>query len=82
MTLADFLRTLSRDEREAFAQKVSRAGSVGYLYLVAGGHRRASAELARKIEECSAGKVTRLELRPDIYGDVVASAPVARAVPS
>lgn len=68
MTLAEYLRTLTRDERAAFASKVSRAGSVGYLYLVAGGHRRPSTDLTLKIELHSCGAVSRAELRPDIFG--------------
>lgn len=67
MKLSDYLRDLDPLARQRFAKKVSRAGSVGYLYLVAGGHRRASPELAKKIEEASEGKVTRAELRPDIF---------------
>lgn len=65
MTLADFLRTLTPQSREAFAGKVER--SVGYLYLVAGQHRRASPELAQAIERESNGQVGRHELRPDLW---------------
>jgi NAD(P)H-dependent flavin oxidoreductase YrpB (nitropropane dioxygenase family) len=67
MKLADHLRELDAPARARLARKVSRAGSVGYLYLIAGGHRRPSAELAKKIEQATAGKVTRAELRPDIF---------------
>ncbi len=49
--------------------------SVGYLYLVAGGHRRASAELAKRIEQASSAKVTRHDLRPDIFDPPEDAAP-------
>ena len=58
---------MDKEQREAFAREVSRAGSVGYLYLVAGGHRRASPELAKRIERASAGAVKKSDLRPDIF---------------
>lgn len=67
MTFADFLRSLKPDERASFAKRVER--SEGYLYLVAGKHRRASPELAQAIERESSEKVTRSELRPDIWED-------------
>ncbi len=73
MQLSHYLRTLDKDAREAFAKKVSKAGSVGYLYLIAGGHRRASAELALRIEAESGSAVTRAEIRPDLWvGEVQA----------
>lgn len=65
MTLADFLRSLDAVQRQAFADKVER--SVGYLYLVAGGHRRASPELAQAIDAATEGKVSKEELRPDLW---------------
>lgn len=52
--------------RVEFADRVGR--SPGYLQLVAGGFRRASHGLATSIEEKSEGKVTRQEMRPDIFG--------------
>jgi DNA-binding transcriptional regulator YdaS (Cro superfamily) len=57
---------MSQDERAAFAKRVER--SAGYLQLVAGGFRRASHGLASDIEAKSDGKVTRGEVRPDIFG--------------
>lgn len=73
MTLQEHLRSLDQAGREALAKKVSKAGSVGYLYQLAGGHRQASPELAKKIEEATGGLVTRRELRPDIFDDSLAA---------
>ncbi len=75
MKLADYLRTLTPAERTALAFRVSEQGSVGYLYQLAGGHRRPSAERARRLEEASGGMVTRQELLPDLFGDLVPAAP-------
>jgi len=38
-----------------------------YLRLVAYGHRRASADLAVRLEKATAGGVKRADLRPDIF---------------
>lgn len=64
MELKDYLRKLSKEGREEFARQAHT--SVGYLYLVAGGHRRASSEKARAIEAASGGEVSRKTLRPDL----------------
>ena len=68
MLLSEYLRQLSKDERQALAQRVSEKASVGYLYLLAGGHRNASPARAQKIEAATDGAVTRHDLRPDIFG--------------
>ena len=65
MLLSQHLRELDKDGREQLAARVD--SSSGYLYLLAGGHRKASPTLARKIEEATGGAVTRHELRPDIF---------------
>lgn len=39
-----------------------------YLGQLANGHRKASFKLAKKIEAATNGKVTRADLRPDIFG--------------
>lgn len=39
-----------------------------YLSQLASGHRKASHKLAKRIEHASKGKVTRQDLRPDIFG--------------
>lgn len=42
--------------------------SPGTLYMIAKGHKRASAKLASRIEAATAGTVLRGELRPDVFG--------------
>lgn len=58
---------MTQEDRAAFAEQVSR--SSGYLQLVAGGFRRASPQLANTIQEKSGGKVTREEMRADVFGE-------------
>jgi len=65
MTLAEYLRSLKPEQRAKLAAAVER--HEGYLYLVSGGHRRASPELAIAIERESGGAVKRSDLRPDLW---------------
>ena len=48
------------------AQRVGCAADT--LYMIAAGHKRPSAVLARAIDEATAGEVTRYDLRPDVFG--------------
>ncbi|MDR5867956.1 helix-turn-helix domain-containing protein [Halomonas koreensis] len=65
--LRDWLGQNDSAEREALAE---RAGtSVAHLWQLAGGHRRASLELAKRLEDASRGGLTIEGLRPDIFGD-------------
>ncbi|WP_293797103.1 YdaS family helix-turn-helix protein [uncultured Pantoea sp.] len=57
--------SLSQQERSQLAKRVG--SSAGYLRLVFTGHKKAGFTLAQKLEEETAGAVTRSELRPDIY---------------
>lgn len=59
--------SLSRQQRQIIARTCDV--SVGYLRLVAGGHRKASWILAQRIERASGGAVTAKQLRPDIFQD-------------
>ncbi len=43
------------------------------LYMIALGHKPASAKLAGRIEQATFGKVTRHDLRPDIFGPAPAN---------
>jgi len=45
--------------------------SADTLYMIAHNHKRPSPRLARRIEVATAGEVTRVELRPDIFGDSI-----------
>lgn len=40
-----------------------------YLTHLAHGHSKASPKLAKRIEDATGGKVTRKDLRPDIFGE-------------
>lgn len=77
MKLADYLRTLDDAGRATLAAQVSRRGSVGYLYQLAGGHRRASADMAIRLEQATTGQVPRWEMRPDLWGDMVPAGPTS-----
>lgn len=50
--------------------------SPGWIWQIATGWRgkRASAEMAVKIETATAGEVSRAELRPDLFASVVTGA--------
>lgn len=41
-----------------------------WLSLIINGHHVPSAQLAYEIEKQTQGKVTRRELRPDLFGDI------------
>lgn len=43
-----------------------------YLWRIAKGERQVSAELAVKIETATGGKITRHDLRPDLFAKAVA----------
>jgi hypothetical protein len=66
-----FWRSLSAALKEEFSRRCER--SRGYLFLVSGGHRRASAQLARTIEREARGapfgaSVPASKIRPDLFG--------------
>lgn len=46
--------------------------SAATLYMIAKGHKQASAKLANRIELACGGEVTRHDLRPDIFGAAAA----------
>lgn len=56
MKLKDYIKSITKDQREEFALKSGT--SVGYLYLLAGAHRSPSMSMARRLQEASQGKVT------------------------
>lgn len=66
MDFKTFWFGMTQEDRATFADQVDR--SPGYLQLVAGGFRRASPALANKIQLQTGGKVTREEMRADVYG--------------
>jgi hypothetical protein len=64
MDMKTYLKQASADERTALASKVG--SSVGYFYLIGGGHRHASAGLCKRLVEAEP-KLTLKDLRPDIW---------------
>lgn len=76
MDMKTYLQQATPDERDALASTVG--SSVGYFYLLGGGHRRASPALCRRLVAAES-KLTLSELRPDIWPSPGAdSAPPAR----
>ncbi|MDH4228956.1 MAG: helix-turn-helix domain-containing protein [Nitrospirota bacterium] len=52
-------------ERDRLARECGT--TVGYLYQVAGGHRRVGVSLALRLERATSGAVCRCNLRPDLF---------------
>lgn len=64
MDMKTYLQQATPDERDALASAV--ASSVGYFYLIGGGHRRASPALCKRLVGAEP-KLTLEDLRPDIW---------------
>jgi len=65
MNLTEYFADVSG--REDLARALSK--NPDYLYQIATNRRQASPALAIQIEAATQGKVTRAELRPDLWGD-------------
>jgi len=67
MTLSKYYKSLSRKERA----KVAKLAGIGvdYLYQLSTGFRRASPDTAKRLEKATDGKITKEQLRPDIWDD-------------
>lgn len=63
--LREWLHGSTEAERERLAKDAGT--SVAYLWQLAGGHRKASIELASRLQGASAGALTIAGLRPDIH---------------
>jgi hypothetical protein len=59
-----FLQQATPVERESLARAVN--SSVGYFYLIAGGHRRPSTDLCRALTQ-NEPKLSLHRLRPDVW---------------
>lgn len=55
------------DQRQRVAE--SAETSVAYLWQLSGGHRKASLEMAKRLQDATGGALTIEGLRPDIFGD-------------
>ncbi len=62
--LRDWLATATNDRRQQVA--ASAKTTLGHLWQLAGGHRKASADLAERLQDASAGEITIAGLRPDL----------------
>jgi len=65
--LRDWLGQTNNEERQALADRART--SVAHLWQLAGGHRKASLELAKRLEDASRGALTIEGLRPDIFAE-------------
>lgn len=65
--LRGWLRRTSIPDREKIAGKAGT--SAAYLWQLAGGHRKASLEMAKRLEEATNHELTIQGLRPDIFDD-------------
>jgi hypothetical protein len=62
--LRDWLAKTPTAERERVALEAGT--TVGHLWQLAGGHRKASAELGERLQDASEGSITIAGLRPDL----------------
>lgn len=62
--LREWLASKSAEERESIAKKAGT--TVGHLWQLAGGHRKASADLAERLQDASLGEISIAGLRPDL----------------
>jgi DNA-binding transcriptional regulator YdaS (Cro superfamily) len=64
MDLASYVEDMGR--RASLAAAVCK--SPDYLWQIGAGKRRASTDLAQAIHDATDGRVSRAELRPDVWG--------------
>lgn len=62
--LREWLATATSEHRCDVAAAAKT--TVGHLWQLAGGHRKASAELAERLQDASGGEITIAGLRPDL----------------
>lgn len=62
--LREWLAKTPADERERVAKTAGT--TVGHLWQLAGGHRKASAELSERLQDASDLSITIAGLRPDL----------------
>lgn len=63
--MKEYWDSLSKEQQCELA--VSVQSTPGYLRLVFNGYKKAGFALAKKLEEITAGAITKSDLRPDIY---------------
>ncbi|MFJ5297467.1 hypothetical protein ACIQAL_13190 [Pseudomonas sp. NPDC088368] len=62
--LRGWLASATPDRRKQVADAANT--TVGHLWQLAGGHRKASAELAERLQDASGGEIKIAGLRPDL----------------
>ncbi|POA88020.1 hypothetical protein [Pseudomonas protegens] len=62
--LREWLSNASNERRQEVA--VAANTTVGHLWQLAGGHRKASAELAERLQDASGDEISIAGLRPDL----------------
>lgn len=62
--LRHWLASATNDRRQGVAAAAKT--TVGHLWQLAGGHRKASAELAERLQDASDSEITIAGLRPDL----------------
>lgn len=62
--LREWLATATNERRRDVAAAAKT--SVGHLWQLAGGHRKASVDLAERLQDASDGEITIAGLRPDL----------------
>lgn len=65
MDAKDFLRSTDKAERERVAKRANT--TVAYLFQLAGKFSRPSADMCLRLESASDGRMTREDLRPDLF---------------
>lgn len=65
LQIHEWLRSASKEERERVAKEAKT--SVDYLYQLSGGHRKASLELADRLQQATKGQLTIAGIRPDLH---------------
>ncbi|MCH6318648.1 YdaS family helix-turn-helix protein [Escherichia coli] len=68
--------SLTKEQQGELAGKVG--STPGYLRLVFNGYKKASFVLAKKLEQCTSGAITKSDLRPDIIRALLAGEENAR----
>lgn len=62
--LRDWLANATNERRQEVAAAAKT--TLGHLWQLAGGHRKASADLAERLQDASKGEITIAGLRPDL----------------
>lgn len=75
--MQEWLKKATASERDRVA--AAAGTSVGYLYQIAGGHRKPSLELSKKLQAATDGDLTMSGLRPDLYELLTQSKPQVAA---